>query len=64
MKESLMREMSKIDKKRASLLDMRMNEEIDTLEYKTLKNELSERYFSLSEELQNTNALGEDILEK
>jgi len=63
-KEIIHQELVKIDRKRASLLDMRMNEELDSAEYKKLKNELSDRYFQLSEEVQNLVALSDDILTK
>lgn len=59
-----MQELSKIDRKKANLLDMRMNEELEPEEYKKLKNELSDRYFELSEQLGNFSVLGDDILEK
>lgn len=63
-KESIMNEMSKIDKKRASLLDMRMNEELDTDEYKKLKNDLTNRYLEYQERLNDLNELDEDISTK
>jgi hypothetical protein len=59
-----MNEMSKIDKKRASLLDMRMNEELDTDEYKKLKNDLTNRYLEYQERLNDLNELDEDISTK
>lgn len=59
-----MQELSKIDRKKANLLDMRMNEELEPEEYKKLKNELADRYFELSEQFGQFGALWDDVIEK